>query len=438
MMSKKINHIPAIYIALIVILSMVTINIGYLLARENMTFVRHWDVLGIDYRDFFQASESLLNGDSPYSVERYVTTPLPAILNTVLVTLGFEKARNLIILVVFLSMLFSYWIINRIFVLHEGLGDPIILLSGFIVIAFSYPFYFLLERANIDSLVLLLFCSGLYFAKKEKMDWISAFLFVLAIAMKLYPALLILPIVLYRRWKLLLWIGFWMLILGLLFIPWYGELNSALANRAQSSFQFDENGSIVNTVVYIIFIINSKVSFSLISPAPIYAALVYGVLVSMVIYADFRAGRKATIDQFLEASMMYIPFMVVLPQIAYHYEFISLILLIPISCILWGRNANRTARIALIPLVTGIALSQWQAIALFNLTGNWLANAIPGFGAFLAMIGITFYKLATIKGEVESKMNLERQAGTQNQSLRQSMPDAQISTSSIRRFLHLK
>ena len=174
-MSKKINYFPAVSITLIVIISMAMITIGYLLARENIIFVKHMDILGFDYRDFFRASESLLNGKSPYAVERYVTTPLPAILNTILVPLGFEKARNLFILIVASSMLFSYWTISHLFIQHETFGGFVILLSGLIVIAFSYPFYFLVERANIDSLVLLLICSGLYFVKKGKGEFVSAF-----------------------------------------------------------------------------------------------------------------------------------------------------------------------------------------------------------------------------------------------------------------------
>ena len=47
---------------------------------------------GLDYRDFYDASQALAAGKSPYEVARYVTPPLPALANVPLSLLVWPRA----------------------------------------------------------------------------------------------------------------------------------------------------------------------------------------------------------------------------------------------------------------------------------------------------------------------------------------------------------
>jgi len=48
-------------------------------------------------------------------------------------------------------------------------------------------------------------------------------------------------------------------------------------------------------------------------------------------------------------------------------------------------------------IAVGLALSQWQAVALYTLTANILAYYIPGPGLLLVMIGISVYKFMQLQ-----------------------------------------
>lgn len=395
MIQKKI-FFPAIIIALFMVFSLAAINIGYLISGGSVTFVERTDYIGLDYRDFYLASEKLLAGESPYTIFRYVTSPLPAILNTVLVPFGFDTARIIFSILIAFSMLLSYWIVWRLVGLNERkVEGQVILVAGVFIIALSYPFYFLLERGNIDSIVIVLLCLSLYVMRSGNRDWLGGLLFTLAILMKIYPVLLILPLFLYRRWKLIFWIGIWSVLFILLFIPWYPEISKAVIGRSHV-FRFDENGSIVNTFFFIIMFLKMIGLPLSITPAALLGIVTYALLISLMIYTDIYFGQNAKFDRFIHSTFMYFPFMVVIPQIAFQYELVNLILLVPILCVVWEITDSKKVRTALLCVTIGLALTQWHAAAAYFLSNNILAHAIPGFGALIAMIGITSYKLTTM------------------------------------------
>lgn len=382
------------------VFSLAVINMGYLLSNQTVAFIKNKQFSGSDYVDFFQASQSLLAGKSPYLVERYVTSPLPAILNTALVPLGFDTARFVFAFILTACMLLSYWLIWRLVGLHEkGFEGQLILAAGLMVITLSYPFYFLFERGNTDSLVMLLICLSLYLMRSRRREWLVGLLFTLAILIKVYPVMLALPLFFYRRWKVMLWIGFWGALGLVSFIPWYGDMVMTLAGRSQM-FRFLENGSIVSMFVFIIMILRLFGLQLSISPwAVVGSAVVYALLITFLVYSDIYFGQKPEVERFSQAAFLYFPFMVVLPKVAYQYEMIWLILLVPVLCTLWEKADDKKTRATLLAITIGVAMSQWQAGAAYYLTYNSLAYSIPGLGVVIAMVGITMYKLEMMKRE---------------------------------------
>ena len=153
---------------------------------------------------------------------RYVTTPIPAIVNIVLVPLGFDNARKLLYFLIPLSLALSYQIITSIFEFAEADKD-LVLTAGLVGLLFGYPFYFLIQRENIDGWVFLFLSLGLYWLSKPKKELISGLFFSLAIVFKIYPILIILPILFNKKWRLLLWIGLWLALWGIVTLYYFSD-----------------------------------------------------------------------------------------------------------------------------------------------------------------------------------------------------------------------
>ncbi len=78
-MTIKIST-PLFTTTAIVVLTMCSLILMQMLLEHELHFVDKLQ-LGFDYEVFYTASEALRAGDNPYVVQRYVTPPLPAILN---------------------------------------------------------------------------------------------------------------------------------------------------------------------------------------------------------------------------------------------------------------------------------------------------------------------------------------------------------------------
>ena len=389
-MTQKVT--PALFIALLNVISFAVL-IGFHLATQTpIYFISKWIMPGIDYRDFYQASAHVLNGDSPYLVARYVTPPLFAFANAPLLLLGFEVAHLVFISIIPFTILYSFLII------HRALGnsneqDDWFRFIGIIVILFSYPFYFLFERGNIDGVVLFCMCLSLYLM--DKRSGLSGLLLAIAIHFKLYPLLLLPPLFIFRQWKTLLWTCGWALLLVLLTTPYWDDYLASSYHRSYY-FRLDENGSLVNTIMVIIVFIRLAIFGDIGSTfdenSSIYAAVLYALSVVMMFYADYKLSSQATQKEKLANMLLYFPFMVAIPQLVYHYEFIVLIPLLSVLNFMWKDTLSRQKKYCLVIIALGISLSQWQAIALHILTNNMLAYYVPGFGLLLVMIGISIYK----------------------------------------------
>ena len=397
-MLKKVSF-PAIIISTFIAASFGIISIGHVLSNKPLLFLNYKESYGLDYADFFKASENIINGQSPYDVStnRYVTTPIPAIANTVFVPLGFDNARILFYFLIPLSLAFGYQLITSMFGFSK-IDKDLILTAGLAALLFGYPFYFLLQRENIDGWVFLFLCLGLYWLQNPKKEWASGLFFSLAIVFKVYPMLIVLPILLSKKWRLVFWIGLWLVLWGSITLFWFSDFQTALSSRSQSLFRFDENGSLVATISLILILINSlgiSSVVSLVNLSPIITVLIYGILLSLVIFADYKLGRVNKLET--SSFIMYFPFMLALPLLVYHYSFIICLILIPTMCHLWGASEDRLQRMIIFAISIGIAMTQWQAIATYSLTENMLSHAIPGLGLLLIMAGIAFLKIYTLR-----------------------------------------
>lgn len=400
-MMLKRTAFPAIIIAIFIVTSFGVISIGHILSNKPILFLNYERSYGLDYWDFFRASEKIIDGKSPYDLSsvdnnRYVTTPIPAIVNIVLVPLGFDNARKLLYFLIPLSLALGYQKITSIFEFAEADKD-LVLTAGLVGLLFGYPFYFLVQRENIDGWVFLFLSLGLYWLSKPKRELISGLFFSLAIVFKIYPILIILPILFNKKWHLLLWIGLWLALWGIITLPYFSDLRTSLSMRSLSFFRFDENGSLMDTIRLISLSINSlgiKITGLGVRSSRIISTFIYGLLFFLLLLADYKLGRANKLD--FSSYSMYLPFMIAVPNVVFHYSFIICLMLIPTMCYLWKISGSRFQRIIISIISIGIALTQWQAIATYHLTSNIASKSIPGIGLLIIMTGIAIFKILTL------------------------------------------
>lgn len=340
---------------------------------------------GHDYDGFYAASLLVREGRTPYSLYRYVTPPVPAILNIPLTYLPFGTANLLVAVLIFLSVLASLFLCRHIFRPPNGENGQVFLVSVMTIMCFSYPFYFLLDRGNIDGFVLLLMSLGLYslVTRRERLAGIA---FGLAVSLKAYPVLVVVPLLAFRRRRPLVWIAIVLVCLFLLMPELWTEFFRERIFARSIQWRIDENGSITSTFFFIGRLLGCPVPFVGASQ------LVYAMLLVTLCYLDFKT-RSDDDRQLCTSILMYLPFMVAVPWLSYHYELVVNLAMIPLISWLWARAAARRQQLLLLFVVCGIALSQFQAVAVAQLTGNVAAHFVPGFGLLIVMVATVAYRL---------------------------------------------
>ena len=403
---KKTTALPAIIVTALLITSFGVVCFLHVLSNKPIQFVDYWlNAFGVDYQVFFRASENIIHGQSPYAValesNRYVYTPIPALANIILVPLGFDTARVSLYVLIPLALALGYLLITRGFDFPQTYRNQV-LLAGLACLLFGYPSYFLIQRENIDGWVFLFLCLGLFFSQRNRMELWSGLFFSLAIAFKLYPVLILLPIFFYRKWRVLLWTVVWLALLAGLSYPWYRGFRTHLAGRL-SDFELSGNGSLVATVVgfgNLLAAVGIPVPDVIVNHHKEIAAVIYGALILPVLFVDYRLSKIKKYD--MASAALYVPFMIAWPQLVYPYAFVVCAILIPTMSHLWQNNANKIQSIVIVVIAIGIFLSQSQAFALYNLTGSDLAHAVPGVGLLILMGAIAFHKVLTLRLSVHA------------------------------------
>ncbi len=125
-----------------------------------------------------------------------------------------------------------------------------------------------------------------------------------------------------------------------------------------------------------------------------------------VSYPNFRKTDVVNEKELCAIVLIYLPFMVAVPQLAYHYELICVLPMIPPVSWFWENNASPTARKILTFVAVGIASSQYQAVAAEKLVGSSWPHFVPGFGLFIVIVGTSVFRLY-ISLKIESNQLLQ-------------------------------
>jgi len=379
---------PAVVIVAILAAQMAVVQVWSAARGAAPTYVEPY-FFGLDYRDFYDASQAVVAGASPYEVARYVTPPLPALANVPLSLLAWPRAVWIAAAVLLVALFGSYALAIALFYRRQSDEASWLLVLGVVAVLLSYPFHFLFDRVNIDSVVLALMMLAVWWSGRRPLA--SGACLGLAVATKVYPVLLVAPLLGRRRHRVLSAAAATLLV-AVLVAPRLWLEFAVRARQRVGLFETSENASIV----YLFRVLGEALRWL---GLPLgwrvwqaLAVVAYVALFLFAAYADYLKRDRRNEPEATAMALLYFPFMVAMPQQAYHYSLVVLLPLIPVVGWLWARGGPRARRVLLL-IAVGIALSQVQAVAFSHLVGNTIPHVVPGIGLMLAMVGVTWYKL---------------------------------------------
>lgn len=163
--------------------------IASLWLQNGTVFVKRY-FFAMDFHDFVQAAALRLNGLDPYSDKRFVTAPLSLLIGRAGLIWP-QQSAHLFFLINLALLGVSLQILLRAF----SIGKRAAMLIWAIAFSF-YPVYFLLERGNLD--MVMLFCVAVVISSRHPL--VRALALGVSVNLKLYSVLLTFPFLFRRRW----------------------------------------------------------------------------------------------------------------------------------------------------------------------------------------------------------------------------------------------
>jgi hypothetical protein len=177
----------------------------------------------IDFYDFFIATSNWLHGVDPYLRIRFVTPPQSLLAALPLQFFGSVIGRIVFLVINIAIVAASLDSICRQFRMTQRESN---LLFG--IASIYFPVIFLVERGNLDGIMLGLILVSL-FARNR---WIKALALSLSIGIKVYSILLLAPLMLARLWKRVVAV---VLLLALLMLPFHSLIWSFINSQTRRS-----------------------------------------------------------------------------------------------------------------------------------------------------------------------------------------------------------
>jgi hypothetical protein len=393
---ERRDILPLALIPVGLIVSLAVLNIAYFFAGEPMVSVSLISKFGFDFRDYHWAARRLAQGMDPWKLGRFVTPPLTALVAMPLAALPAKLAVNVFFFINIAAILSG----SNLLVRAMNLGEDERAAKAFMLasVLFSYPVYFLLHRGNFDGLVYFFLSLGLFFASTARpnvFSWKEIFAgisFAIAAHLKIYPLLILLPILATRRWRLALAFAAGLAILFAFTFNLWESFYEKMAIR-QNVFSDFENGSVIQaitaTVQFPAMALFRRLAFSDFVSLKTTAYGIYFLLLSALWAMDIRNHKNERCIPFAALAAAYIPFMVVVPDTAFVYEYIHLLAFIPLGFVL----ARTSAGSGLWLFAIGVFLTQAQSLSTYLLTQNQIALYIPAVGALWLIVVVVVLKI---------------------------------------------
>jgi hypothetical protein len=357
----------------------VALNFASLWFQNGIWYAQRFN-FQMDFFDFCRGAEQLLVTGNPWASDRFVTPPASAFLALPFVGLGWPYAGGAFFLVDFGMVVLALALTIEAFGLTKRQAWMLLGAAGMFE-----PVYFLIERGNIDGIVMLLAALAVRYATKRR----AAACIVAAASIKIYPAVLLGGLLARRDWRLLCWASLAVAVvtlpMGGLWLTYIGVIGTR-----GSYIRFTENVSIL------------ALPMEILPPAAAWTTWTAFVTwaLAIQILVDWRLSSQIVIPR--EASIrlaLLVPLFLSLPLTVYPYTAVSLLIVLGAAIALAKDGRLTAAARALI--VIGFCLAGFHATAwagLFDPRAQPTAtsaagfHAVPPLGSILILIGATLAK----------------------------------------------
>ena len=311
---------------------------------------------GWDFNDFYVAAHDYLHSADPFLNPRFNKPPLSLWLGAPFLGLDLRAAALAFIPFNAAAIFGSIVLVSRA-LRFESLG-PLSLIT-----ALFFPVYFLLDRGNVDGLVMLTI-AVLAVAPNSLVGGIALWS---AIALKFYPVILLGHLGAARRWGIVIaTLIITVMSLAIWWQLWGGFIHSLIARAA---FQLDEDNY---SVIWLFIAALKPISGN---------AVVLGTMTGFMLYA-FSLAAMIVVDLLWPPEsariLLYIPFLIAVPLTVFPYAAVLLLLLIPVQA-----ACKQTGWHSII-FVTGMMLVAFDAHT-WTEPGQWL-RLLPNTGILLLLI----------------------------------------------------
>ena len=182
---------------------------------------------------------------------------------------------------------------------------------------------------------------------------------------------------------------------------WLEFFQRVVFERFNAGIVATDNCSLANLCFFIVLFTNKCLGLLGLSQLQLtyikeFGLAVYALLLCAMVIADLKIRsihKTIAREHELVLTLMYLPFMIAVPETSYHYNLVLLILLIPVLCYL-SRSHYALPRLIIWLLAGGFFLTQLPVHILQELfkTNGAFFYFFPSLGLFLVMVGCVVFK----------------------------------------------
>lgn len=322
-------------------------------------------IFGLDFADFYNAAGDWLAGMDPYARGRLYTPPSSILVGLAFHWTSFAIARLLFFFVNIALVYASLRALSRQFQLTRANESALLGIT-----AVFYPFYFLVERGNLDGIMLAL----LVFGFRSRNSLFRAGMVGASLAVKVYTGLMVLVLLRKRSWKVA---GLAVLVVLLLQVPFAAlapNFIQAVSGRSEL-FRMDENISPAALFKLVLFAAGGdfwKLAFLLTWAATLLVRLLHAG------GGDLR-----------ETWPTFVPWMISFPIVVYPYSgVLALSLVALIAAHAQQRKILNSEAVVLIGFgLLGFQAIAWTAFGARSALALVLIHSVCSLGTLLMLLG---------------------------------------------------
>lgn len=361
------------------VLQQAAVNMAALLTQTDVYFLFK-QFLGYDLVNAHRAARLFLAGSNPYQILNFVWLPPSLAVMLPLAELGEWEAAA----AVFVANLVV--VSGAVAGLAWAFGLRRLVFHLVLILWLYYPFYHVLDRGNLDGLVMALLVAALAFPRTQG---VAGALLGLAAGLKAYPALLLGPLVIYRRWWTLAGVAAVGAILAIAFRETWMQVLEPLFRRATEVKPFPDGVSVFIPFYHLGQWLKGVAGVDWMQGLEQMALAFWLFTLATALLADIRYRRKPEGRGLACHLFLYVPWMTTFPLTVFAYTLIQCIPLLAAVAVIAADVRRLPGR----PLfVTGWVLSGFQSWAWFSLTGLEAVRPLNAVGMLLLMLWVPWCK----------------------------------------------